>query len=193
MPVLIENPISFEIQKLIIGHKFDQDVTLSLIDPDGHEIYQTLANIPQFGFTRQPTPNHRDPAGFPGVAISETNNAHDENDPLQPTFEPEAIITLDSADIALPQLPEKTRGIWVIQVKNQKDEAFYVSVAKFLAASFNDEYSVLVSSAFKDNPDVETASTSNLPPYQKGSLFCPVGISRATPVKAEINAVTKSE
>lgn len=174
-PVYIEDPLSFEIQKFIIGRQPKEGTIISVLDPDGYEIFGTLANIPQIGLTREPTPSHRKPVGFLGVATSNTQNDNNPNDPLRPTFEPEAILSLDVADIPLPK---DVTDAWVLQVKNQKDEAFYVDLADLLSRNFNN-VAIVVTSAFKDNPDPGCVDGVPVDPkYPKGAFFCPIGISR---------------
>lgn len=196
MPVLFENPLSFEIEKMLIALPKIQGKKLSLIDPNtGFEIYNTLVNIPQIGLTFQETPSQKGTFGFvPGnKSVDDSNH----NDPLRPTFEPEAILILDVGEITLPDSTD-TKSVWILQVTNKKDEKLFAVVAKVLSKHFNDK-TIIISCIFMPNVDPDiTDSTPPKPPKFNNGALSPVGISRTskTPIRevqAAVNAKKNQE
>jgi hypothetical protein len=195
--VLIEDPQSFEIEKFLLAYPFfNKEKTLSLIDPNtgsddtvGYEIYSKLANIPEIGLTLQPTPSHKTPIGFVGVVETKTAEDQDENDPMRPQFPWEALLVLDVDPKSLPEGVDKA---WVIQVKDQKNEAVYAEIAEVLSDHF-DNITVIVTSAFKDNPDPECIDGVPVDPKDKNSsVFCPIVIRRTITKEPDNTAAEKS-
>lgn len=179
MPVLIEKPRSFDVEKFLLAISKAKKLNLSLINPDsGQEIYHRLVNIPIIGLTFKPTPDHDAPLGFlPKLDCGDKEEQTDEDDPSRPTFSPEALLVLD---VDPKDLPEKVDYAWVLQVEDKRDEKAYVEIADLLSTQFNE--TIIVSSAHMDNPDPDVVDGQPSNPKFPGSApFCPIVIRRTDP------------
>ena len=103
------------------------------------------------------------------------------DDPLKPTFDPEAILIFDSGDIPVPDKYKNAEN-WVIQVKYQENEEDYVKVAKYLCSCYPN-VNIMVTSAYQrlnNNQDnlPEMAALKHEPTHK-------IGISRAEPASSQ--------
>ena len=178
MPVILENPESPNIEQFLIAYGSRLTPQLSLIDPEtGFEIYDVLKNMAVIGLTFQPTPSRFPQSlGFIPRPISPTKKK--EAGEGAPIFEPEALLILD---IDPRSLPSDVKEAWVIQVRNQADEANYVEVAKALSARFGD-ITIIVTSVYIANPDPTLDPGIHVnPDDSKSPLFCPISIKYTKP------------
>lgn len=171
MPVHVEIPFSFDIEKFLLDFHFP-NFTLSLLNPDnGHEIYSRLENIPEIGMTTQETPERK--KGQLGFLPEDRPFVHaniEEGD--LPHFEPEAILFL----IVDPrQLPPAIKKAWVIQVEKEENQEKYIEVAEALSKEFKTD--IFVTSSTKKYEPVKNKTDS--------ASFTPISIIRSEPtVKA---------
>jgi hypothetical protein len=184
MPVHVEDPRSFEVEKFLLAYSAAKKLGLSLIDPStGLEIYHRLANIPIVGLTFQPTPDHKAPFGFPGVPAEKAHpeDCEKEDDESRPTFNPEALLVLD---VDPRDLPKKMKlPVWVIQVEDFKDEPAFIEIAEILSAQF-DDINIVVTSAHKQNTDPEMMDGIPADPrFPNSAPYCPIVIRRVKPTK----------
>ena len=172
MPILIEKPQSFEIEKFLLAATSSWRPQLSLINPyTGKEIFHQLVNIPKIGLTFQPTPNNGRSIGFLGTTPRLVEDKIDNG----PEFEQEAILLLD---VDPRDLPVGVEEAWVIQVKNQKSESAYIPVAEILSTRF-DNITVIITSEYQDNTNPETDDGIPLnPDYPDANKHCPVVIRK---------------
>lgn len=180
MPVLVEDPRSFEIEKFLLAYSETNKLGLSLIDPvTEHEIFHTLINIPVIGLTFQPTAGLQGSFGFlKNLDPQETEAKNEADDECRPTYKPEAFLNID---VDPRDLPEDVKTAWVIQVVDKKDEPAYIEIAKILSAGFDDML-VIVTSAQMQNTDPNLIKGKPVDPrFPQGPYQCPIIIRRTIP------------
>lgn len=140
--VLLELPVTFEVQKYLLDWAKETKTSLSLIDiKTGLEIYERFVNTGEIGLTMEETPANGRKLGFVTPAtLANEEERPDPKDENRPAFEHEALLFLPDGDT------------WILEVVDAKDIDVYAGVAGSLSRKFN--VTVQMSAVYMDNPNV---------------------------------------